>query len=1309
MSNSKKKKKSTTKYKSSGFLIPAIAILETIVLIAVATFAWYYYSDDKTLSSALVTVKTDSGLEIDFKDADRTDKINVWNYLDNKSFAFEPASSVDGREIFFPTSGTFGSTNTSDMVFREGTGNDVNSKYVSIDFTLSNTNETKAVPVYLSGRSHFTITDDDNNREVGKALRLALYPNDGSSGSVSSNFLDMHHHELSGTSNSSAEQESSSDDMFTVYFETDGSWGDSVFAYIYDDNPTTDVINYYESDGTTLKASENGDGETRKLYTWQHYKSYCTRINEKLYSYTFRNPCLSKEIDGVVYYSDTRMYDNVIFGNGEKQTDALNSDPNQNCKKGFQLHDDEYTYVYIYNQTTTKTGSGDNITYTLYQGETVSLNTVYFLKPSDWTGTPKCRPSTVSDTSIYTSGWYYNGTNGAAMKYVTTGIYSYTYPEYTSRTLSQDQNSNERLTFLYFEDSDNSNRKSNVVHDAQNGKLYFFPGDAPNSNVHDEDAELYTTDYSTSIIYFYKNNRWSNVVTPYAYVNAFADVVDKYTYPVPMSDLGDDLYYCEIPDIFVYDVMSTRTDVVNSSNATIANSGLANNCQVFFGNEYSSTNTPSERTELASTRTNYIYEIGSKGSTSPYYYELSNGNYGSYLSSSGSSYSVIAPGVTAGFQRSASAVQSINTSTGKCQRVMPSFASSFDDYIMGSGKPLFTIAAGHTVNMSLIIWLEGTDSHCTAENYAANKIDLYLELATEITEESNKNFTYRFIDATKETWTSDTTKTKSGIEVDPVMLMYDKTGDHGYLMKPDPNAYDSVGKVTVWECQAPQLLADENTNHEIEFRRVNPQNEEEIWNRWDAGNLPDYRQYALTNGVVSFTAFGDSGPFKYKDGNVNAATVITDSACGGLWGNLSVQELYVYDGRKWDSKQDSSGNRTIKAGLSDISGTTEGNLFIKYTYNYGSGKSQTIEYKCSDDGHFYCFIVPSTIITKSSNASFSSYVFKSGKAINDVDYQGENVVRRLTTINPNNNYESPCLGLYYELNETYDNADPLRPDNCYWGSDIVYIQGPSTSPYLSVSYSSLGPDNSDHCKMRIVFCVQGYNLSVNPADSASLLRDNYSTENTKTAYLYDDKQSSNTTAYNYVPDISEKTIPRLAAVVPSDKEYATYNFYRLIDRVVNQQKFAVSRSVINKPLSHPDGALNAIPDGTSGGTPVDQHVLYLESDYKVCYIQATGSNAAVIHYGNNKQITRNGTAITANNNTYYRYDVPSNVESGYIEFKNGTANSGTISFTDGTVYVSGGSSFSATQIGKPQYNDTIKTTITSGSRAADDNWIYFKD
>ena len=987
MSKNSRKKKSTKEYKSAGFLIPAIAILETIVLIAVSSFAWYYYASEKTLSSAIVTVNADSGLEIDFKDADNTNYIDVWRYLDRQDFAFEPASSVDGREIFFPTSGTFGSDATKSMTFREGTGNDVNSKYVSIDFKLTNTNERGEMDVYLSGKSQFKIKSRTGSEEVGKALRLAMYTNDGSSGKVGSNYSSLHSASQNLPSGPS-QGNTASEDTFTVYFEKNPTWGSTIYAFPYDDYHSSETVNYYAdlSDQTTPAATATRGSGSKTSWPGEE----CKWISGNLYSYTFRNPRMTKQYTytdpatgktvTATATSPLREYNYIIFSDGstDRQTDS----------NGFALNTASTSVNYLYTYNGQNTYDGGNVS-EYYSGEVASLTTVYFLKPNDWTVTPKCRPSTVDNTKDHPEGYYYNGDDGEDMTYVTTGIYSYTFPNYKSRPI------NEQLTYVFFK-GQNQNYESSVFQKLKevsenvyindlDGKLYYFP-DNNNSNYDSTNdfKKVYSTNYSTSYIYFYNDKGFS---TPYAYVNAFADDPGTYTYAVKMIDQSDNLYYCEVPDIFLNDVMSARTDQAYANGATIASSGLANNCKVYFadgtGDGYTTYSNMASKgvgyTNMDYSRTQYIYVP--TGNSSPY--ALEDEDYNSYLPSTGG-YVVISPGTSAGFQRSASPVHEINTSTGACTKVLPAFASSFSDYIMGSGNPLFTIKAGHTLNLSMIIWLEGTDKHCTASSYAGNNIELYLELATVNTSSSNGNYTYQFIDRTEQGWTNNTVDSNSGYKVAPVMQLYDVTDERGYKMHSSGN---------VWTCSAPQFLTTEGTTHVIEFRRVNPNDEDEIWNRWSAGNLPTYRSYALSGDTVTYTAFSDSGPRTSTDLEGNGVTSSTEFAAmpdytasgAGLWGNHQVKKLYVYDGRKPGSISDCN--------FTSADEKKKATLFMKYTYNYAGSVSQTIEYQCAySDQNFYCFVVPDSIVEKQCMTAFSCYVLKDGKSANDYDSQGPQVL-----------------------------------------------------------------------------------------------------------------------------------------------------------------------------------------------------------------------------------------------------------------------------------------------------------------------------
>ena len=86
-------------------LISVVAIIEVILLICVSTFAWFVFSENNVVNTDVISVEPDSGLEIDFNNANENDYINIWNYLEE--FQFEPVTSLDGRNLFIPTTGTF--------------------------------------------------------------------------------------------------------------------------------------------------------------------------------------------------------------------------------------------------------------------------------------------------------------------------------------------------------------------------------------------------------------------------------------------------------------------------------------------------------------------------------------------------------------------------------------------------------------------------------------------------------------------------------------------------------------------------------------------------------------------------------------------------------------------------------------------------------------------------------------------------------------------------------------------------------------------------------------------------------------------------------------------------------------------------------------------------------------------------------------------------------------------------------------------------------------------------------------------------
>lgn len=1019
MSNNKKRKKSTNKYKKldTSKLIPIIAVVEVIVLVAVTTFAWFFFNASKSVSSGIVTVNADSGLEIDFKDADKSSYIDIFDYVDENQFRFEPATSVDGRNIYFPTSGTFGNTDTESMVFRDGTINDINSKYINIDFTLTNNSGAK-MDVFLSHNSFFHSKNKNSEETInGKALRMALYNNDGNTGNVDSDIIN------NINNNKKRTDDTVSADNYTIYFK-EGSWGDHINAFIWDaygedENNTsvysyTDVSgtkHYLKADGTTDTTNQAEAGQIHQQSAGYHSwpGSECVKY-ESLYSFSFDNPQKSISVDRrdsetgktitYTYYSETeRLYDSIIFNNNSKQTVDIkfyntatpSTTGNGNCYTLSDSQDSSNHY------NVTKSSDAD----------ATKLITVYFLKPTDWgDNAPYCR---VATSSIGDD----DKTGGVAMTQVATAIYSYTFPA-ENTNIKFISNGRDKACKNHDISSDENDTKP---------KLYYFPSDGPS-------AEVFPITFSSSNIYFYNTLGWEQ---PYAHVNAFADGGEAYLYDVPMIGLSGNLYYCPLATPFLYDTINKSTETYQTNSGDTKNvSSLATNCEVYF------TDSKNDDTKSLKEQTygGNIYRVTSVGAKPEYE------NYTGELSVTEDSYAVISPGVSAGFQRAANPVSKIDYATGAVENIVPTFASSFDDFLMGSNNPVFSIDAGKTVNMSMIIWLEGTDPHCTGKNYAGKDINLYLEFSTVIAgDAADGTFSYRFIDATREHWTSDTeTNTATGVSVSPVMQLYDLTEDRGYLMKSETNVnYRGAEKVYSWTCQAPQSLV--YSDHKFEFRRVNPYNEDQIWNRWQAGEMSKFRGAALEQSTrsVNFTAFGDGSP-DYNIAQTNGFTV-PDLSCGGLWGRHNTELLTVYDGRK---------NRDI--------GSNNGvlNLCLNYTYP-NINQDIDIEIKASNVGGdelnsnkssmdftgFYEIVVPDDIYEQSKKVQFRNYRnSKDREAINSTANTTVTLDHTWTDDTghfdaSDNAFDEAVISPFFEIDTENGKTDD---SHCYWGSDVVYVQ-----------------------------------------------------------------------------------------------------------------------------------------------------------------------------------------------------------------------------------------------------------------------------
>ncbi len=449
----------------------------------------------------------------------------------------------------------------------------------------------------------------------------------------------------------------------------------------------------------------------------------------------------------------------------------------------------------------------------------------------------------------------------------------------------------------------------------------------------------------------------------------------------------------------------------------------------------------------------------------------------------GGTYPVISPGVSTGFQRPYAPVTQIDNSSGKPSVVIPAFASSIDDYNFGS-KKLFSIEKGKTLSLSMIVWLEGTDPDCTEDVYSGKDIDMNLVFATSGTGGEDM-YTYKFLDKTKENWIDDKITTDTGVSFNPVMQLYDADNHKGYQMKLLPDGY-------TWTVDAPQNLI--NSNHII-FRRVNPMDEEEVWNYWETsgfGNLTDTTTDRVIvagaegeNTTVYFTAFSDGAPTNAKkDSNANEEANAPAYSCGGLWGNHNTQIITVYDG---------TDGHWIKN--SDINNTTSV-VTMNYTYN-----GQTVEYKASGpDKDMYYFVVPEIVYTK-NNSNRPAITFKR--------YYNFNTKYALNSDrNPDVTYHrkwqaNKCNGKFFEIS-----ASSSGTDHCYWGYDMLYVQA------KEIMKSSM-----DDAFMQVHFYAADNGEDTTGSDFYS--------------YLYkNDNFKGDDNNYGF------------AAVVPSDRKYYDYRIER---------------------------------------------------------------------------------------------------------------------------------------------------------------------
>lgn len=147
-----------------GLIKSYVSLLLVLILGVTSTLAWFTERKAAHLNSENLEFQSASSLRIN-KDKYSANKITI------PAFTLDEASSLDGRNIYFPVGESF-TSNTSEMFFREGNKGDENVHYVYKDFELKGTSGN--TPVYIKSykiqvgndvyQDELTVEDDDDGK-----------------------------------------------------------------------------------------------------------------------------------------------------------------------------------------------------------------------------------------------------------------------------------------------------------------------------------------------------------------------------------------------------------------------------------------------------------------------------------------------------------------------------------------------------------------------------------------------------------------------------------------------------------------------------------------------------------------------------------------------------------------------------------------------------------------------------------------------------------------------------------------------------------------------------------------------------------------------------------------------------------------------------------------------------------------------------------------------------------------------------------------------------------------------------------------
>lgn len=157
-----------------------IAVFLVIIIGVSSTLAWFSEHQSAKLHSGDLEFQSASSLRINKEDTHS-------NLISIDEFTLDEASSVDGRNIYFPVGESF-TANTQDMTFREGNMGDRNVHYVYKDFNLKGSSGQTDVYV-KSYKIEVKEADDPHDADVNGIYQDELKINFNEDGVPQSQYL----------------------------------------------------------------------------------------------------------------------------------------------------------------------------------------------------------------------------------------------------------------------------------------------------------------------------------------------------------------------------------------------------------------------------------------------------------------------------------------------------------------------------------------------------------------------------------------------------------------------------------------------------------------------------------------------------------------------------------------------------------------------------------------------------------------------------------------------------------------------------------------------------------------------------------------------------------------------------------------------------------------------------------------------------------------------------------------------------------------------------------------------------------------